>query len=231
MNKYNYRQKTWGADNWLIIDIETVGRTDVSHLLKAPETNKTLKDAVKIAADIAAKTAERDSKLALDMNTSNIVAIGLMCEAWETPSVLIPEKENMETIMSFVWEHVAPLNFARSRKVVGFNVRSFDIPHLIQTTRRLHMPEPALDYGRYSKEIIDLKEIADCGSGYGDTVCISRSLKNYCSLFGIEQCEDDCDGKDIAQMVADGRLDEVEKHCAADVLRTRDLAVRLGVIG
>lgn len=230
---YNYLTRGARTAPWMIVDIETTGRDDVAYLLETPEPSKTLKDPDKIAAEIAAKTNERDGKLALDMNCNQIVAIGVLTESMDEPDVLMPSVSSEAQSLYEFWEFWCSdgSQGILKRALIGFNVRNFDVPILMQRTRLLGMPEPALDYGRYSKEIIDLAEILACGDPkYSGYAAMRRTLKNYCALFGIADAGADCGGSEVPELVAAGRLHEVEKHCAADIMRTRDLAVRLGVI-
>lgn len=229
---YNYKTKAPYQGPWLIVDIETTGRDDVAHLLEEPEANKTLKDPAKIEADIAAKKAAQLEKLPLDFNLNQIVTIGAMADNWATPKVLMPHTSSEQACLKALWQEWCVEEYGRQRTFIGFNVRHFDLPTLVQRTRLLGMPEPDIDYGRWSKDIIDLAEVLSFGDPkYAPgKKAVRRKLKMFCTLFGIPQADDDCDGADVPELIKAGKFDEVEKHCAADILRTRDLAVRLGVI-
>lgn len=220
--------------NWLIVDVETTGRAGIEHLLETPEAAGNLKDPEKIAADIAKKVIERDSKLALDSCLNRIVAISVYAPKMDgLPITYIPRNEDEERVaLSLVWNLVQPDYSFPRRTIMGFHARSFDVPVMLQRTRLLGMAEPAIDYGRYSKSIVDLAEILAFGDPRWEpgSQLMRRKLKNYCSLFQIPQCEDDCDGSDIPNLIAAGELERVRQHCQADVLRTYNLARRLNVL-
>lgn len=228
-----YPTKPDVGENWMIVDVETTGRDDIAHLLETPEPNRTLKDPAKIEADIAAKLADRDSKTALDFNTNRIVAITVLHMNSDEPisNVLVPKNEKGERdALTQLWQHQSGVNAFGPLKVIGYNIRSFDIPVLIQRTRLLGLPEPLLDTGRYSKDIVDLFELLTFGQGNTGTCCMRRRLKDYCKLFNIPQDDDDCSGSDVPALIAAGRTADVVAHCRADVLRTYELAKRIGVI-
>jgi len=57
-----------------------------------------------------------------------------------------------------------------------------------------------------------------------------RSLSFYAKRFGLDVPADDTTGADIARLVAAGDWDGVTAHCRADVIKTRELARRIGVL-
>lgn len=232
-----YPTKPPVGDNWMIVDVETAPRDGIEHLLEPPAPDSRIKDPEKIAADIAKRTAERDEKLALDYNLNRIVAI-----SWLTPEMQGEPEVHVGAPDNAVWQHneiwgleklwkaraATSINF-KQPTLIGFNIRNFDIPVLIQRTRLLGLPTPLLDYSKYSKEIVDLFEELTFFQGFKSSSAMRRRLKNYCTLFGIPQ-PDDCDGADVPKLIAEGQTDKVIEHCKADVLRTYEIAKRLGVI-
>jgi hypothetical protein len=53
-------------------------------------------------------------------------------------------------------------------------------------------------------------------------------LDFYAKRFGFEAPADALTGKDIGQAVTDGRWGDVQQHVRADVIKTAQLAARLG---
>lgn len=220
------------AAQWLIVDVETVAREDAENFLAPVEAAGNLKDPDKIKASIEERTAERAGKLALDWNLNRIVTITMMADGWLAPQTSICLNEHEEKrALNILWSELTIARRRRFTPLVGFCIKSFDVPVLLQRTRILGMPEPILDYTRYSKEIIDLADNLNFYRGPSEGYsAMSRTLKNFCRVMGIVHDDGDCDGKDVAELVAAGDLEAVQRHCEADVWRVEGLGRRLGVI-
>lgn len=228
--RYDVRKPATGS-NWIIVDVETVGRADAEKLLEEVEAAKNLKDPDKIKADIAEKEIERLSKLALDHNLNRIVALTMM-EPCGTVSTQIcqNEKDERRALLVF-WATQSRLRMDRPTPLIGYNIRGFDLPTLMQRTRILGLPEPRFDFTRHSKEIVDVMELLTYYQGNFGTAIMRRTLKNFCTLMGISHDDGDCDGREVPALIEAGEFEAVKRHCEADVARTYQLAKRLGVVG
>lgn len=207
----------------IILDLETAGLPNAADYLEPVQAARNLRDAEKIKADIAQRTAERDSKIGLDPNVGRIVALGWWTqESGQEIWVCSSEFEESEAIRAF-WKA------AKHRPIIGFNVKAFDLRFLIQRSRYLQIPYPWVDLNKYaSKGVIDLYLELTFFDSYSEGA-MKRSLKAFCKRFGIE-VDDPIDGADIADLVLLGEWGKVESHCAADIERTRRLAERLGYV-
>jgi predicted PolB exonuclease-like 3'-5' exonuclease len=122
---------------------------------------------------------------------------------------------------------------AKSRRLVGYYSRMFDLPVLLQRSRMHGIAIPdwrnlLAPYGRARGHVDLFDELSF--DGKRDDGVIPRRLLTYCKLFGIDVPEDDSKGSDIATLVKAGDYDAIRQHCSRDVERTVALARRLGVI-
>lgn len=213
---------------WLVFDIETAGREDVAAWLPEPVADKRLTDPAKIAADLERKRLDLTEKLPLDMNGCRIVAIGWQTESLHAPvvDVFTDPAVEIDWLRGF-------LELAKNRKLIGYCSRRFDLPVIFQRCRLLGLPIPnwrrlLAPYGRADWHV-DLYDELTFDGGREDYV-LPRKLTTFCGLFGVDVPNDDCDGKQIAELLKAGDLDAIGDHCRHDVERTVALARRLGVI-
>ena len=222
-------------------DIETASHPDASRWIEPfvpdVEPNRSIKDEAKQAAwmadKLAAQRAEYDkkySKLALDPWVGRIVALttaGEMGPAW--PTLIHNEHEERDAIAGFYFNLVSDPDLTP----IGWNSRAFDHRFINVRARLLGLKVPEfLDHLRYNKRLIDLYEVATDGENAGHYPAekmMGRGMVSVASRFGIDLPEDDIKGADIALAVAEGRWDDIARHNVLDVLRTRELAKRLGV--
>lgn len=220
----------------IVVDIETAPHpcaTDYIEPLNLDgiKAAGNLKDPEKIKADLekrrADATAEHAGKLgraALDWNLSRIVAL-----AWSTDHenvVVHPcatEDEERAALRAF-WKD------ATGRELLGFAARTFDAPTLIQRSRLLSVdPSRLPNLARYGKgSVIDLRDVLTFDDARYEAL-MPRSLKMFCRRFGLP-VDDDINGADIPQLVADGKWDEVISHVTSDVRLTIALARRIGCL-
>ena len=86
------------------------------------------------------------------------------------------------------------------------------------------VPAPPLNLDRYRTEHLDLW----AKLSFNGTIP-AHSLKFYAKRLGFTTL-DKVDGSQIAQLVTEGRWDEVRDHCLSDVGLTHALANRLGLL-
>lgn len=222
----------------LVFDLETAPLEDARAYVDPPDLTdisapRSYKKAEVIADYIATAKEERleayetslKEKAALDWNIARIVCVG--CQALDTDDITVQAVPNeaieRATLASF-WL------LAKRRPLVGFGIRGFDLPMLMQRSRYLGVDTPQIDLGRYAKGsiVIDMFDVLTFNDARATSV-MRRSLKAFCRRFGID-VDDEVNGSAIPQMVAAGDWAGVEAHCRADVERTRELAFRVGVI-
>jgi len=128
-----------------------------------------------------------------------------------------PDEE--ESLLSEFWEGVGEVTagVAKSRQELvwaTFNGKEFDVPFL--TARSAHhglspTNQDLLDSYPYGhKPHADLAKIWP--SHY--------SLDDMCSHLGVSSPKEGIDGSDVAEAVADGRLNEVRSYCERDTVAT-----------
>jgi hypothetical protein len=223
--------------SWICTDIETVAHDCVRDYVAAPDLGavtaaKNLKDPAKIAesiesrkAELQAEYAESLSRAALDWNLSRIVALAWQSAGDDDVTVYSchNEVEEAHALKAF-W------NDYLGRKMVGFCARTFDAPTLIQRSRLLNVPNlPRVRIDRFGRgDVVDVRDVLTFDDARYEAI-MPRSLKAFCRRFGIP-VEDEIDGKDIPQLVAEGKWELVKSHVTSDVRLTLALAQRVGVI-
>jgi predicted PolB exonuclease-like 3'-5' exonuclease len=236
--------------NELIIDIETFPIDDAEQYLPPVEElsppdlasiqpAKNLVDPLKIAADIgkrhesalraheqavidqARKRQELIDGCAVDPDLLRIVCIGMMYPFDERPVIYTCKDVYEERIaLERVWQQ-----YDMSKpKLVTFSGLRFDLPALMRRSLYLNVRYPRLNLDRYRTPHIDLQAyLSENG------VLKWHSLDFYLARFGIRH-DDVTTGKDIAAMVRADDWDGIKAHCEADVIGTRDLARRCGLL-
>ena len=208
----------------IIFDIETAPLPNAADYFEPVEAARNLVDPAKIARDLEQRTAAQTDKASLDYNVGRIVALAWWtAQNGELTSVCQTEDEERTALGGF-WAT------ARHRTLVGFCIKSFDLPWMIQRSRYLGVAAPILDLGRYSRgeSIIDLYHLLTFNDSQ-DTFVMRRTLPQFCRRFGIP-VEDTITGKDIHGLVAAGEWEQVRAHVESDVTLEVALARRLGVI-
>lgn len=210
-----------GAMRYLI-DIETYPLGNAAEYLDLSDISApgNYKDEAKIAAFIAEKKAEIVAKAALDLDLCRIVAVGWMQEDRNEPAVYVAHHESHETaILRGFWDELD------NRVTIGYNQIGFDLPILLRRSLYLGVHAPVLNLDKYRSPHIDLQQRLSLNGTKP-----YRSLNWYCKRFNLDVPCDANSGKDIAQLVADSKWDEVANHCRVDLLKTRALAQRMGVL-
>lgn len=249
-----------------VTDIETVGHERASEwldpvgcdpaLLEPILPDSRLKDPVKVAANleevarriaarpaeieasILARTAERDERLALDLDCNRIVCLGWVDVGAGDPVVELchDEAEEKEALRRF-WQSWSEMQQRLAREqgnmhphdryeasLVTFFGLNFDMPCLMRRSLYLGVKYPTLNVDRYRTNHIDIFQKLSFNGAVKP-----RSLKFYCKRFGI-QTGDPFDGGDVAQMVKEGHWEDIASHCIADIGATHALAERLGLL-
>jgi len=111
----------------MIFDLEIIANPAIIPLLPEPEANKTMKDPVKIAADIAKKKAAQVEKMGLEPTQSLICCASFLdLETDEMSSFMLdPGTLHEKALLLNVWEHLHDYE-----RFVSFNGNSFDIEML-----------------------------------------------------------------------------------------------------
>ncbi len=206
--------------NALVLDVETVALDDAAEFIEEPEAPSNWKDPEKIAAYIKDARAKAIGRCALDVDLCRVVCLGWHRTIDSEPRLLHAGTATYEAAMiAAFWNHAEDTD-----QIIGFNILGFDLPVLIRRSQYLGVPVPALNLDRYRTPHVDLMERLSFNGKLK-----YRSLDFYCKRFGID-VPDEHSGKDIAALVQAGDWDGVASHCRCDVLKTKMLAERIGVL-
>lgn len=182
-----------------IVDIETASQPpDVLAKLK-PEfvANKTLKDPLKIAADLAAKEAAWIADAALDATTAQVLVVGIL--EGDTPAYLEgSEKAILERFWPYLDEQLGAGNI-----VTGFCIFHFDLPFLYRRALCLGVPVKLNHFrnnNRYWRDgLVDIAEQWQLGNRDQRI-----SLDMLARVLGVGAKNGD--GKDFAALYATDRV-------------------------
>jgi predicted PolB exonuclease-like 3'-5' exonuclease len=156
-----------------------------------------------------------------DPDLGRIVAIGWMMRDDPKPRVITCKNQTDE---KFALEQLARDYFGIQPKFVTFNGLDFDLPFLMRRALYLGVKFPVLNLDRYRSPHIDLMQHLSHNGKLR-----YRGLQWYLNRFNIPN-EDSSTGAQIGAMVKAGDWAGISAHCASDVLGTRALAQRLGLI-
>jgi len=212
-------------DGILWLDIETVARPGAVLVLGPIKPNRGIKDPDKIAADLEKRTLARTELAATDIDINQIVCISVGTSL-EDRQVWSGRQHDEQTILGSAWAVVREfLGRSSMHRIGGFCNLTFDLPTMLRRSQMLGVAYPRLQMGKWRHDgIIDLAQVITF-----DGLVDLKGLDTYCRLFGIETEPDEIAGAQIGAAVADGRWDQVERHCLADVGRCILLAERIGV--
>ena len=193
-------------------------------------------DPAKIAADLATKEAARDAEIArktqaqldacsIDPYLSRVVSLGWSWQGDDTVTVRIcpTESREAEALREF-WALVEDPSTRAVVPLVGFNSRGFDLPLLLVRSMFLGVRAPHIITDRFKSPHPDLMLLLTHNGALKP-----HKLAWYGKRFGLN-VEDAFSGKEIAGLVEDGNWDAVAKHNEADVLLTKGIAERIGLM-
>lgn len=201
--------------NPLFCDIETgpCSEDKAQAFMPEFEAPANYKDPEKIKAHLDAQRKTWRESCALSALTGNVLCVGMMDDVL---NFMVREGDEKEIIASTFSKVMERLHCGSC--VVGFCIRSFDMPFLIRRAWALGVEVPAtlFDRGRYLHEsIIDVAERWACGSrDPRDRI----SLKNLATHLGIG--EKTGDGADFAQLYATDRTKALE-YLRTDLVLTK----------
>lgn len=201
--------------NPLFCDVETgpCSEDKAQAFMPEFEAPANYKDPEKIKAHIEEQKRVWRESCALSAMTGNVLCVGLLNTKEVFSTCQGEEKSIVTTSLGIIIMHLHS-----GGTVVGFCIRSFDMPFLIRRAWALGVEVPAtlFDRGRYLHEgIIDVAERWACGSrDPRDRI----SLKNLATHLGIG--EKTGDGADFAQLYATDRTKALE-YLRTDLVLTK----------
>lgn len=196
----------------LVLDIETRANLATCDLMPAPQAPRHYKDPEKITDYIEARRGAAIQTMATDLDLCTVAALGWACGVDAPVEVLLTHDEHEErAVLKLFWELVAP-----AVCIVGYNVRSFDLPILLRRSMVLGLvPSRSVDLRPFSRDVKDLMTLLYPHGKW-------RSLKFICSILGIANPLPEVDGSQVESMSDK----ELRAYCANDVRLTQALARR-----
>jgi hypothetical protein len=146
---------------YLIIDLETAPLPNVADYLDPVEAARNLKDPAKIQADIEKRTQDQLENCGLDWNLNRIVCLGAWVDTAEVPALWtcpdeVAERNALEAVAALIG---GPKGGSRP-DILGFCVRKFDVPVILQRARYLGVKMPRISLKRYDNpHVCDLYDI------------------------------------------------------------------------
>jgi hypothetical protein len=211
-----------------VIDIETIPtqRDDLAEFLTddvtAPGQYKKPESIEKWMVEHGEQAKkELLQKTALNGLYGEIVTFGAVFEG--LPSV--HQRQADESEHDFLWElngDLGAILIGTAVQWIGWNIGGFDLRFLWQRfiingiQPKFTIP---FDAKPWDKKYLDLMAYW-CGFGK------YAKLVDVCRVFGIEH-HDDIDGSQVFQAWQEGRQDDIQTHCKADILRTAELHQRM----
>lgn len=212
------------VDLQIVCDIETTCLSNAADYLEPVQPARNLKDPEKIKADIEQRTAERDSKLALDWNVGRVAALGTWTERAGTQVAVCANEQQEAIALTCFWLD------CRYKTIVGFNIKGFDLKFMIQRSRYLGIDYPLLDLGKYTRKgIVDLFSELTFSDGAYDQGAMRRTLRAFAKRFGLP-VTDTLIGAEMPALIEAGEWAQVIAHVTSDVELTLALARKLRVI-
>ncbi|MEI8290751.1 MAG: hypothetical protein WCH99_14890 [Verrucomicrobiota bacterium] len=167
----------------IVFDIETVPQDEAKLLAMAPEFTAAanLKDPDKIAASIAKKRADYLADAALNWKTAEVVLIGAGDEKEILSFTADTEKELLAEFLVILGD-----SLGEGVVVGGHNVKSFDLPMLVNRARvhGLKIPRNVLSFWRgrpqWHDNIFDTLEILSFGKSFD-----GNGVDDVARVFGL----------------------------------------------
>jgi len=220
----------------LFLDIETIGsdRADVRNYIastvKVPGTYKKAESIAKWEAEEKpAAIEEALNKTGLDGAFGQVVVIGYAFD--DLPVHTLYSANEYELLLQFNAElsKKIPFNKWYDTTVVGHNITGFDLRFLFQRhiVNKLK-PHPVLTRSTQAKpwETEKVFDTMTQFAGVGNRI----SLDKLCLALGIPSPKSEMDGSQVWDYIKQGKSDEVQKYCKADVEATRSVYQRMSFL-
>jgi hypothetical protein len=197
-------------------DVESGPQSDEQLAKVKPEfkANRTLKDPDKIKADLAAKEQAWKDDAALDAKYGQVLCIGLLDDDG-VRFLTGPEPD----ILKAFWDV-----FEEGNRMVGFNIKGWDLPFICQRSWILGVPVPKdLWEGRWwNGRFVDVLERWCCFSNRFE----GNSLAAVAKATGVG--EKTGDGKEFGKLFSDNQQAALD-YCGIDLELTAKIAAKLGI--
>jgi len=210
----------------LVFDIETrplpVEYIEANGLLPEITAPGNYKDPDKIAAYIAEKKVEAVKDGALSALTGEVCAISYSRN--DTDVVITATDGVTEAQLLAAFWAQAVLTIRSTSKLVGFNIKSFDLPFLLRRSWVHKVAHPAIWVDRYflGTHVWDLRETWQLGDRQAP-----GNLDRICRALGLGQKTGN--GADFGALLASDPA-KAREYCLNDLQMTKALAARLATV-
>ena len=208
------------ADKKIITwDIETIADKSVIPFLPPVKPNGTLKDAIKIKADIEKKEIDRIAKLGLDPTTARICCFGWHYDfGKEKTHHLILKDESPEAekaLIQKIWDILST-----GDHFVTFNGISFDVPMLLMRSL-INRVRPAVQISTKKYTIQNHTDVRAVLSNWDNFA--KGSLDFYSRLLLDRTPKGDFDGSDVQMMYEMEMFEDIGNYCEQDCRCTYEI--------
>jgi len=212
----------------IILDIESKPNPDLVDIFNSKiKAKATLKDPVKIEADIEEKKSKSRKKMSVSPHFCEIVCVGVMeLGNPESASVLTLKEfgDWLDKILNRSKDHDR-LTIHDPIEFITYNGQKFDIPALINSFARypeyisknsfIHLKDSLLKYKAEFRQIQHKDLMIElCGPMLADFISLDTMLRIYCGT------EKETLGDEFFANATD---EELKKHCLEDLTFTADL--------
>jgi len=205
-------------------DLETIADKTMISIMPEVKASGTLKDPVKIAADIKQKTDMQIKTMGLSPMLNMICCAG-WCDESGAGAILLEEDSpaGEKALLEAFWEVLSKYDH-----FVTFNGRPFDLPTML-----LHgithgiRPSVNIDKGRYNKgNHTDLRQILA-----GDDKFAPGKLDFFAKKFLGDQKTEGIDGAMVQDYWDMGLHDDITVYCQRDCFLTHRLFLKCEIAG
>lgn len=209
----------------LAIDFETIPDMTRVGILPEVKPKGTLKDPVKIEADIKEKKQNQLKEMNLTPALNIICCAGYADNSGKVGNLMLEDEKSEKKLLENIWELYACYDH-----FVTFNGRNFDM-RCLYLHSMLHgvRPSKTISSGRYNKgNHTDLRPVL---SGEGQFA--KGKLDFYANLFLDDHKSEGIDGSKVYDWWILGDKDYIAKYCEKDCILTYRLyekAVKSGLI-
>ena len=159
---------------------------------------------------------ETERKKFMNPIDSKIIAIGIKQNGQEE---VIIQSDNEKKMLEEFWAELSTFRKGDySNKIVGFNVKDFDLPFIV--TRSFINNVTIVPF--LLKDIVDVRENLSAFR-YGK---VRGKLKEFASFIGIEIMED-IDGEKVATEYWAGNIEKIKKYLKKDLEITESIHQRI----
>ena len=190
-------------------DVETIADKSIIPLLPSVKPNRTLKDPIKIEADIKKKEIEQIAKLGLDPTTARICTFGWF-DGKESHHIMLEEESSKaeKKLLQQTWEVLA-----EGEHFVTFNGIGFDVPFLLMRSL-INKVRPAV---QISTKKYTITNHTDCRAVLSNWDNFAKgTLDFYSKLLLGRTPKGDFDGSDVQMMFEMGLFEDIANYCMDD---------------